>query len=95
MGRGVDASKSSPWLNKSSYQVRPVTKHNIIGTEEGGSMHSYEREMQSSVEQHVNLSASITVPNSPVTLGLEGELQIHDSKSRGKEDCKSHNIFSC
>ena len=73
LGRGVDGSKPNPWRNKSSYQVRNITRKNIIGTEEGGAIHSYEKEMQSMSVKHVSLSLSITVPNSPVTLGLEGE----------------------
>ena len=76
LGRGVDGSKPNPWRNKSSYQVRNITIENIIGTEEGGAIQSYEREMESESEKHVNLSLSITVPNSPVTLGLEGEGSI-------------------
>ena len=79
LGRGVDASRPNPWLNKSSFQVRHIIEENIIGTEEGGSLHSYEREMQSSSEKHVNLTGSIAIPDSPLTLGLEGE--ISDSRS--------------
>ena len=79
LGRGVDASRPNPWLNKSSFQVRHVTEENVIGTEEGGILYSYEREMQSLSEKHVNLSESIAIPDSPLTLGLEGEMS--DSRS--------------
>ncbi len=45
-------------------------------------MHSYETEMQSSTDQHVNLSGSIAVPNSPMSLGLEGELSESNSMTQ-------------
>ena len=45
LGRGVDATDASPWVSKSSYQVRRVTLDSVIGTEEGGALHSYEQEI--------------------------------------------------
>ena len=45
LGRGVDATDASPWVSKSSFQVRDVTFDSVIGTEEGGALQSYEREI--------------------------------------------------
>ncbi len=45
LGRGVDATDASPWVSKSSFQVRRVTFDSVIGTEEGGALQSYEREI--------------------------------------------------
>ena len=45
LGRGVDATDPSPWVSKSSFQVRRVTFDSVIGTEEGGALQSYEREI--------------------------------------------------
>ena len=73
LGRGVDATDPSPWLHKSSFQVRKVTIDNIIGTEEGGSLQSYEREVSSVTTQQTDLKASVAVPQAPVNLGLEAE----------------------
>ena len=73
LGRGLDATNRSPWLHKSSFQVRKVTPENLIGTEEGGSLHSYEREVSSITKQQTDLKASVVVPQAPVNLGLEGE----------------------
>ena len=73
LGRGVDITKKSPWLDKSSFQVRPVDVDNIIGTEEGGSLQNYEREVISIQEQQGELKASITIPQSPVTTGVDAE----------------------
>ena len=47
LGRGVDATDPTPWRNKTSFQVRTVTTDNIIGTEEGGCVQSYEKEVTS------------------------------------------------
>ena len=73
LGRGVDITKPSPWLEKSSFQVRPVDQENIIGTEEGGSLQNYEREIISIQEQQGELKASITIPQSPVSIGVDAE----------------------
>ena len=83
LGRGVDITKQTPWLCKSSFQVRPVLLENIIGTEEGGSLQNYEREIVSTVDQHGEMKASITVPQSPVTIGVDAEQsRSHCSKRR-------------
>ena len=45
LGRGVDATDASPWVSKSSFQVRRVMFDCVIGTEEGGALQSYDREI--------------------------------------------------
>ena len=78
----MDATDASPWLHKSSFQVRRVNIDNIIGTEEGGSMQSYEREVSSVTTQQTNLKASVAIPQAPVNLGLEGEQSRSVSTTR-------------
>ena len=73
LGRGVDTTNPTPWQNKTSFQVRPVTIENIIGTEEGGLVQSYERDVSSVSELRGNASASVTNPKTAVTVGVEGE----------------------
>ena len=73
LGRGLDITKRTPWLDKSSFQVRPVDLENIIGTEEGGSLQNYEREIVSVQDQRGELKASITLPQSPVSIGVDAE----------------------
>ena len=85
LGRGVDITKQTPWLCKSSFQVRPVLLENIIGTEEGGSLQNYEREIVSIQDQRGETKASITVPQSPVTIGVDAE----QSRSHC---CKRHSV---
>ena len=57
LGRGIDATNEKPWVNKSSFQVRRVSFDNVIGTEEGGALQSYERE----ISRYEYISFSIPV----------------------------------
>ena len=82
LGRGVDATDSTPWKNKTSFQVRPVTIENIIGTEGGGEQ-SYEREITNASETRGQVRASITDPKATVSIGVEGAY-THSSSSRYK-----------
>lgn len=79
LGRGIDATNPTPWQNKTSFQVRPVTFENIIGTEEGGCVQSYEREITSVSEVNGLATASITDPNAAVNIGVEGEYSLSSS----------------
>ena len=78
LGRGVDATDRTPWKNKTSFQVRPVTIDNVIGTEEGGGEQSYEREITNASETHGQVRASITDPKATVSIGVEGAY-VHSS----------------
>ena len=82
LGRGVDATLASPWSMKSSFQVRQVTLDNIIGTEEGGALQAYEREISSVTTQQSTLKSSISVPQAPITISLEGEYSRSSSSTR-------------
>ena len=85
LGRGVDATNATPWANKSAFQVRPVTMKNILATEEGGTLHSYEREVWSSVSLHANLKVGVEVPIpsiAPVEIGADAELSRSKSFHR-------------
>ena len=82
LGRGIDATNPTPWTNKSSFQVRQVLGSNIIGTDEGGALHSYEREVSSVHTMHTSIKSSIEVPKSPITLGIDAEHSHSVNKSR-------------
>jgi hypothetical protein len=81
LGRGVDATNPSPWLNKSAFQVREVTPYNILGTEEGGVLQSYSHEMASTQSMQTKLSASVPV-SQQVSVGVDAELSRSYSTSR-------------
>lgn len=72
LGRGVDATDPRPWLNKSSFQVRPVSTATVIGTEEGGTLQSYEQEIYSTQTIQANLRAGAQF-QTRVNLAMEAE----------------------
>ena len=74
LGRGLDGTDSAPWMNKTSFQVRQVTYDSIVGTEEGGTWQSYEREVLSVQTHQAEIKASLVVPQSPMTIGADAEV---------------------
>ena len=81
LGRGIDATNKTPWINKSSFQVRRV--HNsVIETNEGGILMNYEHEVLSISEMEDKLQSSINPPESPVTIHVEDEMDRCLSGSR-------------
>lgn len=82
LGRGIDATSPKPWAHKSAFQVRRVTAEGVIGTEEGGSLQSYEREVSSVVSHQTNMKASVIVPQAPVEIGMDAEQSRSVSSTR-------------
>ena len=82
LGRGVDSTNPAPWINKSSFQVRNATIHNLIGTDEGGVFQSF-RDIASSIsEMHAELKASVLIPKTPLLLGVAAESSRSFTSSR-------------
>ena len=81
LGRGVDATKPSPWLYKSSFQVREVTFNNIIGTEEGGLVNNFEKVVESVQQLQTNMSASVPA-SQQVSVGVDAELSRSYSRTK-------------
>ena len=73
LGRGVDASRAKPWLNKTSFQVRPLGFGKLIGTEQGGTVEAYEDVVKSVRELQFELQQSISAPNVPVNIGADAD----------------------
>ena len=73
LGRGVDATNPTPWLNKKALQIREVISGDIIGTEEGNLYQGFVNEVESTQHFQTNLSASVPV-NQLVNLGIDSEL---------------------
>ena len=82
LGRGLDATNPTPWLNKTSFQVRRVCFDELVGTEEGGALQSYVNEINSVSMQQVKMKSSVTVPQSPVTIGVDAEMSRSSTSSR-------------
>lgn len=82
LGRGIDSANPKPWMNKSAFQVRRVTAEGVLGTEEGGSLQSYEREVTSTISHQTDLKASVVVPKAPVQIGIDAEQSRSVSSTR-------------
>ena len=82
LGRGVDATNPKPWQNKTAFQVRRVTAESVIGTEEGGSLQSYEREVTSVSSHQTDIKSSVAVPRAPVEIGIDAEQSRSQSSTR-------------
>ena len=84
LGRGIDATSSKPWQEKSSFQVRKIKFNNIVGTEEGGAVEAYENIINSVQTLQLSLKSSITAPHStaPVKIGIDGETSRTVSSNR-------------
>jgi hypothetical protein len=81
LGRGVDATNPTPWLNKRPLQIREVYYDDIIGTEEGNLYQGFVNEVESTQHFQTNLSASVPV-NQLVNLGIDSELSRSYSVSQ-------------
>ena len=89
LGRGVDATKASPWLSKSSFQVREVTFDNVIGTEEGGLVNHFEELVESVQQLQTNMSASVPA-SQQVSVGVDSELSRSYTKTKRSVGTKVH-----
>ena len=81
LGRGVDATNPTPWLNKRAIQVRKVFYEDIIGTEEGNLYQGFINEVESTRHFQTSLSASVPA-NQLVSLGIDSELSRSYSVSQ-------------
>ena len=88
LGRGVDASDPNPWLNKTSFQVRNVLRENIIGTDEGSALHTYQKEVISAFTLQAQLKASIPVPQAPIAIGVDSEQSKSVASTKRVVGCK-------
>jgi hypothetical protein len=78
LGRGVDSTDPHPWTNKTSFQVRNPNATGLddilIGTDEGGMLQKFRHHITSKKSVQLQLKAAVSIPNTPVSLGIEGEL---------------------
>jgi hypothetical protein len=95
LGRGVDSTDPHPWTNKTSFQVRDPFSARVddivLGTDEGGSLHTYASHITSTEDVQAQLKAALSIPNTPVSLGVEGELSRSSHTSRKVEGRRAKN----
>ena len=76
LGRGIDATRTKPWLDRTSFQVRPVRFDDLIGTAEGGSLETYESAALSSHSLQMKMQMEIAAPITNGTPPVSSKLQI-------------------
>ena len=72
LGRGVDITKPTPWLQKTSFQVRSVWEK-LVETDDGGFLQAYSEEVRSRVTLHGEVRASIKRPELSFNVGMHSE----------------------
>ena len=91
LGRGVDATRSKPWLEKTSFQVRSLRLDKLIGTEQGGSVEAYEDVVSSVQSLQVELQHTVAVSSTPVTIGVDADHSRTSTNSRHVVGRRVHN----
>ena len=82
LGRGVDITKPTPWLNKTSFQVRKVFTADLIETDEGGLVKQYTDVVSSSTTIHSQVSSGLKAPDIPLTIGVDAEYSHTECSSK-------------
>ena len=85
LGRGIDSTDPRPWANKGSFQVclpNAANLSDIIGTDEGGLLQSYESRICSSEDAQAQVKAGLSIPHTPVSLEVQGEMSRSSNSSR-------------
>eukprot|EP00731_Ephydatia_muelleri_P005507 Em0002g1683a len=73
LGLGVDATNPSPFANRKSFHVRQIDLDTIICMDEGGALHSIFQKLETTDENTIQLSASVTLPHTPIRIGTAVE----------------------
>lgn len=73
LGRGIDITKPTPWLEKTSFQVRKVEIHKIIETDDGGLLKEYSDEIRCRTDLNCEVKSGVKAANAPLTIGVAAE----------------------
>ena len=82
LGRGVDITKETPWLEKTAFQVRRVDEKDIVETDEGGLLRGYDELVSNNTTIHYEVRAGIKAPHTPLSIGLDTEYSRNYFSSR-------------
>ena len=91
LGRGVDITKDTPWLEKSSFQVRQVLKNDIIETIDGGLQRGYDEEISSGTTRRSEIHGKVRAPDTPLNIGIDAEYSRTHGSSRRMVGAKVKN----
>ena len=73
LGRGIDITKPTPWLQKTSFQARSVSTEKLVETEDGGILQAYSEEVRSRVTLRGEVRANVKVPEVSFNIGMHSE----------------------
>ena len=73
LGRGIDITKPTPWLEKTSFQVRKV-EIDIIETDDGGLLKEYSDEICCRTDLNCEVKSGVKAANAPYTEAQGGPL---------------------
>lgn len=82
LGRGVDITKETPWLEKSSFQVRAVCIQDLVETDEGGLLKGYSDLVNSTTTIRSQVQAGVKAPDVPISIGVDLEYSRTDCSSK-------------
>ena len=82
LGRGVDITKPTPWMDKTSFQVRAVCIHDLIVTDEGRLLKGYSDVVNNSTTIHSQVRAGVKAPDVPLAIGVDTEYTRTDCSSK-------------
>ncbi len=73
LGRGMNSTDPYMWKNKIPLQVRNIAQDlsNVIGTDETGIQHSYEKTVSSLQSQQSKIKLALFIPSSTVKISLD------------------------
>ena len=73
LGRGIDITKPTPWLEKTSFQVRKLNFGDIIETDDGGLLKEYSDEIRCRTDLNCEVKSGVKAANTPLTIGVAAE----------------------
>ena len=82
LGRGVDITKPTPWMDKTSFQVHAVCIHDLIETDEGRLLKGYSDVVNNSTTIHSQVRAGVKAPDVPLAIGVDTEYTRTDCSSK-------------
>ena len=69
LGLAVDATDPSPFANRKSFYARQVLPDKIVCMDAGGAFHSIFQKLETTDENTIQLSTSVTLPHTPIQIG--------------------------
>ena len=82
LGRGVDITKPTPWLEKTSFQVRKIRSADLIETDEGGLLKGYRDVVDNSTTIHSQVRSGVKAPDIPLSIGVDAEYSHTECSSK-------------